>query len=172
MIHCFAHKNSLVILVFLLSFSSVIFSAMSQSFANADSTTASPSDSISLPDPTGAMLRSLILPGWGQFYNGKWFKGILIGGAEIGFLTNAIVLNQYLQSAETEIDRNYYWENRNLSIWLLGATILYSMADAYVDAHMADFEASPDLSMVTFTQSEPKTGLTSRFYTIQFTFNW
>jgi len=163
---CFLRKLLFVILILILS--SAVFSAMPVS-SKADSANTSKSDSTSLPDPTGAMLRSMILPGWGQFYNGKWFKGILIGGAEIGFITNAIVLNQYLQSAETEVDRNYYWENRNLSIWLLGATILYSMADAYVDAHMADFEASPDLSITTFKKFD-QVGLTSRFYTIQLNF--
>ena len=31
------------------------------------------------------MLRSLFVPGWGQLYNGKWFKALVIGGTEIGF---------------------------------------------------------------------------------------
>ena len=105
--------------------------------------------------PRGAMLRSLIVPGWGQFYNGKWFKGILIGGTEIGLVANAVIQNQYAVQAETELEKEFYRENRSLSIWWLGAAILYSITDAFVDAHLYNFDDSPNLSMKVKKEIEP-----------------
>lgn len=114
----------------------------------------------SAKSPTGAMIRSLIVPGWGQLYNKKIFKAILIFGAETGLIANSIYLNQkyrkwnqkYRNSEpgpEQDIifaNREFYINNRNLSNWWLLGVILFSMADAFVDAHLADFDESPDLS--------------------------
>ena len=105
--------------------------------------------------PRGAMLRSLVVPGWGQFYNGKWFKGILIGGTEIGLITNAVIQNQLAVQSETELEKEFYQENRSLSIWWLGAAILYSITDAFVDAHLYNFDDSPNLSMKIKKEIEP-----------------
>ncbi|MBN2410365.1 hypothetical protein JXQ31_01660 [candidate division KSB1 bacterium] len=105
--------------------------------------------------PRGAMLRSLVVPGWGQFYNGKWFKGILIGGTEIGLVINAVIQNHYAVQSETELEKEFYRENKSLSIWWLGATILYSITDAYVDAHLYNFDDSPNLSMKVKEEIEP-----------------
>lgn len=96
--------------------------------------------------PTGAMIRSLILPGWGQLYNKKYVKAILAFGAEIGLLTNSIYLNQKYKASDTELEREFYINNRNLSNWWLVGVILFSMADAFVDAHLADFDESSDLT--------------------------
>ncbi|MBN2354971.1 hypothetical protein JXO59_02600 [candidate division KSB1 bacterium] len=97
--------------------------------------------------PTGAMLRSMVLPGWGQFYNNKPWKALLVAGSEIGLTVNIVLQNQWAQDAKTANDRAFYVNNRNLAIWYLAALILYSMADAYVDAHLFDFDESPNLSI-------------------------
>lgn len=104
------------------------------------------SDTIATKSPTGAMLRSLALPGWGQFYNGKWFKGVLAIGVETGLVINAIYLDAQLDKSTHPLDQEFYRNNRNLSFWWLGATILLSMMDAYVDAHLYHFDESTDLS--------------------------
>lgn len=101
-----------------------------------------------LKSPRGAMLRSMALPGWGQFYNEKCFKGVLIAGTELGLITNAIIQNQLAQRASSEYDRLFYQDNRNLSFWWLAGVILFSMADAFVDAHLYHFDESPNLSAV------------------------
>lgn len=103
---------------------------------------------ISVKSPTGAMIRSLIFPGWGQLYNRKYFKAILAFGAEIGLAANSIYLNQKYKASETELEREFYINNRNLSNWYLVGVILLSMADAFVDAHLSDFDESPDLSLI------------------------
>ncbi len=104
-------------------------------------------DSLENKSPKGAMIRSLLLPGWGQFYNGKWFKGVLIAGTEIGCVVNAAVMNRLAQQAADENERFYYKDSRNLSYWVLAGTILFGAADAYVDAHLANFDESPEVSL-------------------------
>ena len=105
--------------------------------------------------PKSAMLKSFLVPGWGQFYNGKKLKGVIIAGGEIALLANAIALNQYAQSAETELDRLYYADNRNLSLWWLGAVIIYSMVDAYVDAHLYAFDEDVRLDIAFDARPDP-----------------
>ena len=111
-----------------------------------------PADSVKdkIPEkknPRGAMLRSVFVPGWGQFYNGKWFKGIIVAGTECGIVINAIVQNEYAKNSVTSLEREFYLDNRNLSYWWLAGAILYSAIDAFVDAHLYDFDESPDLSL-------------------------
>ncbi|MBN2000847.1 hypothetical protein JW935_25075 [candidate division KSB1 bacterium] len=98
--------------------------------------------------PSGAMLRSIVVPGWGQLYNGKWFKAILVAGTEIGLIANAVLQNQLAVQSINKFDREFYADNRSLSLWWLGAVILYSMGDAYVDAHLYRFDESPRLSLL------------------------
>lgn len=100
----------------------------------------------SMKTPSGAMLRSLAVPGWGQWYNGKKFKAVIFAGGEIGLVADAIIQNQLAVRAQTDIDRLFYRDNRSLAIWWLAAAILFSMADAYVDAHLYHFDESPELS--------------------------
>ncbi|MDZ7724683.1 MAG: DUF5683 domain-containing protein [candidate division KSB1 bacterium] len=127
-------------------------------------------DSSRSKDPRGAMLRSAIVPGWGQFYNGKWLKGTIIAGAQVGLITNAVVLHQYMKQADSESERDFYWDNRNLSLWWLGASVLYSMADAYVDAHLSDFDAGPELSLQRRTEPFAYTGELNHIYTVNVIF--
>jgi TM2 domain-containing membrane protein YozV len=98
-------------------------------------------------NPTGALLRSLIFPGWGQFYNRKYSKAFLFFGGEAGLIATAIHLNQQAVSTHGTLQTSYRG-NRNTANWFLLATIVFSMLDAYVDASLADFDESPDLSFV------------------------
>jgi hypothetical protein len=94
------------------------------------------------------MLRSLAVPGWGQFYNGKYWKAALAFGAESGLIATAVYWNQQaVQAPPNSNDRLFYRNNRNTAVWFLAGTILLSMLDAYVDAHLFDFDESPDLSV-------------------------
>jgi hypothetical protein len=103
------------------------------------------SDTARTKSPSGAMLRSLAVPGWGQFYNEQWLKGICVAGAELGIIANAFVQNHLADRAVTKEEREFYLDNRNLSYWWLAGIILLSMADAYVDAHLYGFDESIDL---------------------------
>jgi hypothetical protein len=97
-------------------------------------------------NPTGAMLRSLIFPGWGQFYNRKYSKVFLFFGGEAGLIATAIHLRQQADSTHGNLQATYR-NNRNTANWFLLATIVFSMLDAYVDASLADFDESPELSL-------------------------
>jgi len=96
--------------------------------------------------PTGAMWRSLAFPGWGQWYNGKKLKAALAFGAETGVVGAAVYFDGRLRKASTFEDQEYWRDRRNLMYWWLGAAILLSMADAYVDAQLSDFDEGPELS--------------------------
>ena len=94
----------------------------------ADTTTHA--DSVMVKSPMGAMVRSMVLPGWGQWYNERPIKGAVIFSTEL-FLGGAMVYEQR---------RNLDHQQRNTYfLWFLGV-FLYNIADAYVDAHLYGFE--------------------------------
>jgi len=109
------------------------------------------------PWPTGALLRSVIFPGWGQLYNKKYLKAAIYGGLEIYFGYTArqrwkeMDQHQYnFQHADDPLlkaqEFNLYEESRdsrNIYLWVTGLTLFISMFDAYVDAHLANFD-QPD----------------------------
>jgi hypothetical protein len=111
------------------------------------SRTVTASDSVTYPSPRTAMWRSALIPGGGQFYNGKWIKGTLVAVAELGCVANAIYQNQRVVNSASDYERAVYRDRRNLSYWWLAGIILYSMADAYVDAHLLQFDSSKDLTL-------------------------
>jgi hypothetical protein len=108
--------------------------------------------------PFKVMLRSAVVPGWGQLYNHQPLKaGLVIGGE--GFLVGSALRELSLQNdakqravdaaasgdlaaaatAELEADAH---RNRKIDwIWWTLAAHLLSMADAYVDAHLSTFDA-------------------------------
>lgn len=108
---------------------------------------------IKKPWPTGALLRSAILPGWGQLYNKKYIKAIVYGGTEIYLLYKVrqlwLKMDKHQKNFQNSDDPVYKAkefslyeksrDNRNIHLWLTGLTIFISMFDAYVDAHLADF---------------------------------
>lgn len=108
-------------------------------------TSSTDSARVKVKSPTGALIRSVIFPGWGQFYNKKYFKALLVFGTETGLVANSIYLNQKYKASTTDLEREFYINNRNLSNWWLVGVILVSMADAFVDAHLHNFDENPDL---------------------------
>ncbi|HDZ11127.1 MAG TPA: hypothetical protein ENH53_02860 [Bacteroidetes bacterium] len=97
--------------------------------------------------PRAALLRSILFPGLGQWYNGKKLKAMLVFSVETGLIVNAVYWNQKTQSAQNAYDRAYFADNRNLSNWWLLFTIFMSATDAYVDAQLSNFNVSPNLSL-------------------------
>jgi hypothetical protein len=105
------------------------------------------------PNPTGALLRSAFVPGLGQYYNGKYIKGTIIALGEsyliYGIYENWRASNRYEKNFKSASDpaiksREFdkfedAIDRRNLRMWILAAAVFYSMFDAYVDAHLADF---------------------------------
>ncbi|MDZ7267356.1 MAG: DUF5683 domain-containing protein [candidate division KSB1 bacterium] len=99
--------------------------------------------------PTGAALRSLVIPGWGQYYNGQKIKAGLALAGEVGLLGTALYWNSRAGEARQRGDQAnqlLYEDWRNGCYWGLAALIVYSMLDAYVDAQLSDFDESPVLA--------------------------
>lgn len=93
------------------------------------------------------MLRSVAVPGWGQYYNRQYLKAALAFGAETGLVLTSIYWSHQAGKTNDPQLQLTYTDYRNQARWWLLATILVSMLDAYVDASLADFDESPDLSL-------------------------
>lgn len=104
-------------------------------------------------NPTTALFKSLLLPGWGQLGNRRYVKATVIIGLEAWFIGSAIHYGRQASDAReifesTPLDniaaRNNWYDyldnkrkNRNKFAWFAGITIFLSMFDAYVDAHLS-----------------------------------
>jgi len=104
--------------------------------------------------PTGAILRSAAIPGWGQIYNQSYWKAPIIWGAMGWFIYGWIHNNnnyidyrdKYLLTG-LENDkrvREFYRDQRDLFAVYIGLTYLLNIIDAYVDAHLFDFDMVMD----------------------------
>ena len=103
--------------------------------------------------PFWVMMRSALIPGWGQLYNGKWWKAVIFGGAESAFLYGIYDEDRLADSAAAKA-RLYpaeesYWRSASSShrarkkdyLWWGAVATLLSLGDAYVDAHLRRFDA-------------------------------
>jgi len=97
--------------------------------------------------PTGAVIRSALIPGWGQWYNGQKLKALLVVGVELGLVGEAIYYNQLAAKSSTVWERDFYEDWRSRFLWWLLAAHILNMLDAYVDAHLKDFDTGPNLSI-------------------------
>jgi len=120
--------------------------------------------------PSGAIYRSLALPGWGQLYVESYWKAPIFfaaTGTLIYFIIdNQIKYNDYdkrlLGMSKTDIDyqitkiyREYYRDNRDMSgFYLIGVYVLAAV-DAYVGAHLYDFQVDDKLSMYMGVSATP-----------------
>ncbi len=116
-------------------------------------------------NPSGALFRSAFVPGWGQFYNNKHIKSAMIAGIEI-YLINEVYTYRHKASihedhfTNTANDSTYRQtefalyekalDKRGNASWFLAATIFFSMFDAYVDAHLSDFDQTDKAFEVYF----------------------
>lgn len=111
--------------------------------------------------PTGALLKSVAFPGWGQWSNGKKQKAAVYFGIETYFLTKALIWRH------RTFDRLHAWGNtdpgdatarqaafnnfdsarnsRNYFYWLTGITVFISMFDAYADSYLLTFERTRNM---------------------------
>ncbi len=130
---------------------------------------ASPADTLMKISPKGAFIRSAIIPGWGQVYNKKPVKGLVLLSAEGYFLYNFFYYNQIYDYVKTtketlgietwvglteeekkaqvlavtgyELTLNSWRprEKRNKYGWWSLGTYIFCLLDAVVDAHLINF---------------------------------
>lgn len=101
-------------------------------------------------EPGAALLRSAVFPGWGQLYTGHTVKGglmMVVQAAFIGMAVRAdsqvkdLVGRRSLDPAPPTLENDIEAWRSDRRTWILRAFVLwiYSMADAYVDAHLYYF---------------------------------
>ena len=132
--------------------------------------------------PRWVMMRSLIVPGWGQAHNGSWFKAAGVAGGELALIKVAIddekdlrALDQAVSDAQEADDEAAYNQavaayNDKLAAatsrrWFLGALIGFSLMDAYFGAYFTHFEAEfgPDNPPPGGTSGGPKGRVSMRW---------
>ena len=144
-------KLNLKVIVIAVLFFIVILSCHEKAYSQSDNRY-SPIDTTAIANrqplqkkiPSKALLRSLILPGWGQVYNEQNLKAVLVFVAEVGLIGTSIYWDQLASEQPDQSDTQFlYQDYRNTSLWFLAGTVLLSMLDAYVDAYLFDFDEGP-----------------------------
>ncbi|MEA3408778.1 MAG: DUF5683 domain-containing protein [Candidatus Eisenbacteria bacterium] len=104
------------------------------------------------PSGATAMTASAAYPGLGQLLNGAEPKAAIISAVETFLVAGLIVedrrarnsLRLYKQTSDERYYDEYseHFDNRQTLVWWAVIAALYGLADAYVDAHLADFDDS------------------------------
>lgn len=143
------------IALFLILLNSVLFSQSSDTL----NTKSALSDSgfVMQKSPMGAMLRSAVIPGWGQFYNESYWKIPIVWGVSAWFIyiwndrndlykyykdlyNKSLIESSNVNSGDYKDIRDFYRDQRDLYAIYLGLTYFLNLIDAYVDAHLFDFD--------------------------------
>ena len=125
------------------------------------------SEATALSEPSKAMLYSAFIPGGGQFYNHAWLKAGLVVGVQGYLISNAIyndakmkdyraLANQATDSADTarfKVLEQDHKDRLNNDLWWIGITTGLSMIDAFVDAHLKDFDAQKQNIKLRFSSN-------------------
>lgn len=120
-------------------------------------------DSLHKKSPTGAILRSLALPGWGQYYVESYWKApifVAAYGTVIFFIIDNnnkynLAANEYASYTGTDLlhkdflyrKREYFRDYRDLNILYLAGIYLISAIDAYVGANLYEFTVDDNLAL-------------------------
>ena len=118
----------------------------------ADSVWAAPFPAIK---PSTAMYHSLCIPGWGQINNGKKKKAVLFFAAELSFIGGYLYNNYRIRHYPmSDWERDNLRTDRNTFIiyWMVAKVL--GIVDAYVDAHLANFDVE-DITPQKLQKPEP-----------------
>lgn len=95
------------------------------------------------PATWSVTLRSGLVPGWGQLVNRKPLKAAILLGVDAWWIGNAI----HHESERSRLKKlgdvdgvSRAVDQRNAKLWMMGATALYAMLDAYVDSFFSDYD--------------------------------
>ncbi len=105
-----------------------------------------PADSLHSQVPRKALVRSLLLPGWGQYANGRLFKALGFGAAAAVLAGRVVAQQRELGRADMrgapDLELEDLAAGRNTRVLLLVANATLAGIDAYVDAQLAGFDLS------------------------------
>ena len=108
--------------------------------------------------PTGAVVMTPLFPGWGQLYSRNSWQAALGFGTQMYFWTNmlsrdrqAVRARDYSEGLDPgNPNRDRYraiadesWEQMRDFAWWSGGTLLIIALDAYVGAHLFNFDQDP-----------------------------
>jgi hypothetical protein len=108
--------------------------------------------------PTRAVLMTPVFPGWGQLYARNSWRGMLAFGVQWFYWSRLLMYDQRAQRTrdfagqfpEDSADRAFYdqraeeyWERMRDYAWWSGAVLLIVAIDAYVGAHLFQFDEDP-----------------------------
>ena len=120
-------------------------------------------------NPSLALALSMAAPGAGQIYDESYWKLPIVWGLG-GYWVYEFIQNgkSYRDYRDQYIDsqihfppdgdgrllqlRNFYKDERDKFGWYLGVLYLANIIDAYVGAHLYDFDVTPNLGQNGFTQ--------------------
>lgn len=92
--------------------------------------------------PSRAVLYSMLLPGAGQVYNGKYLKAVFVVAAQAymayQFSRNLEIYNEWEEELY-DLPRHRYREKRNKFAWWTAFVYIYNILDALVDSHLSSF---------------------------------
>ncbi len=114
-----------------------------------------------LKSPTGAMLRSAVLPGWGQWYNEQYWK------APLALAVNSFLVYQVLNYHHRwrETGNRDFQERRNLFTWYLGVAYALTLVDAYVDAYLYKFDEAMEIGqLLNYENHQWQVGLSFSYH--------
>ncbi len=145
-----------------------IMGCTSNSYCSEQDTTQTSNKFQMQKSPTGAILRSLALPGWGQYYVESYWKVPVFLGAAGTCVYFIVDNNNSFKDKQSQIDkaialnpsdpyidlykrqREVYRDNRDQAAFFLAGVYILSALDAYVGAHLFDFDVSDKISMNLF----------------------
>lgn len=119
----------------------------------------------------GSVLRSAIIPGFGQFYNESYWKVPIFWGVlgYLGYQWNSnnksykTYKDLYSRNLTTDINpavldsyyknREKFRDQRDMFAVFIGLTYFLNLIDAYVDAHLFDFDVEGDAGTKSYQVS-------------------
>ena len=129
-------------------------------FSRVQISVAQPNEDLRLVSPMGAVVRSAVLPGWGQFYAHKRFLGATSFMGASGFLIGALITHQSFRDvynneyvpvalindkspeALFQYNRaNQRYKLRQFFLFAAAGVWAYSLIDSYVGANLYNAEA-------------------------------
>ncbi len=108
-------------------------------------------------NPTKALFKSLLVPGWGQVGNRQYLKAVIAAGLDTWFIASAIHYGRQAADFRRRFEEATDVTNRNALhdlyedrkderqkfTWFAIIITFVSMFDAYVDAHLSGFPRRP-----------------------------
>lgn len=100
-----------------------------------------------------AMVASAVYPGLGQLLNGKEPKAVIVSAVETFLIASLVMEDRRARNSlrlykQTNRDAYYddyseHFDRRQTLVWWAVVGAIYGLADAYVDAHLSDFDDDP-----------------------------